>query len=209
MPRPLMLAAVLVASAVAFTDVAFAQKSKPSSVNAALKARDSMRDSYRQSGTIAGGYRPLSAWSYRNSARVQTQALTAYGESCPQVAPATAKEHLAEIQRNLDASAKELEKFSDEAAREADVKQHVDKIREHQSAALAKCVEMEQAIGKETVDCAELCACCASIDQELKAAEQEHRKLLEKVGIPPPGAKQKDQKADAPAKPDTPQGERK
>jgi hypothetical protein len=140
---------------------------------------------------------------------VQTQALTAYGESCPQVAPATAKEHLAEIQRNLEASAKELKKFSAEAAQEADVKQHVDKIREHQSAALAKCVEMEQAIGKETVDCAELCACCASIDKELKAAEQEHRKLLEKVGIPAPGAKPKDQTADAPAGSAAPKVEKK
>ena len=199
MTRPLALAGGLLVGALVLTQAASAQKQNPGSVNAALKARDQMLGSYRQSGTIGGGYRPLSAWSYRNAARIQAQALNAYGEACPQVAPGTAKEHLAEIQRNLDASAKELERFSAEAAQQADVKQHVDKIREHQSAALAKCGEMEQAIGKETVDCAALCACCANIDKELKAAEREHRKLLEKIGIPTPGAQQKQKGAENPA----------
>src|SRR5262245_35243268 len=149
MTRPRLLAVCLIVAISALADVASAQQGRAGSVNAALKARDQMLGSYRQSGTIAGGYRPLSAWGYRNAARVQAQALNAYGEACPQVAPATANEHLAEIKRNLEASAKELEKFSAEAAQQADVKQHVDKIREHQSAALAKCGEMEQAIGKE------------------------------------------------------------
>jgi hypothetical protein len=161
---------------------------KPSSVNAALQARDRMLQSHRQSGSFSGGYRPFSTWSYHNSARTQARALNAYGQNCPQVPPATAKEHLTEIRKNVASATQELSKFTDEAAKQADVKEHVDAIKKHQEVATKLCDRMEKAIGEEKVDCAELCECCQGIDKELKAAEDEHRRLMDKIGIKLPDA---------------------
>ncbi|MFO1094055.1 MAG: hypothetical protein U0992_12200 [Planctomycetaceae bacterium] len=186
MSRPrMMIVAGLICAVSGIANSALAQK--PSSVNAATQARDRMLQSHNQTGSFVGGYRPFSAWSYQNSARTHAQALNGYGQSCPQVPPETAREHLTAIRKDLAAARKELSKFSADAAKQADVKEHVDAIQKHQDAVAELCDRMEQAIGDKKVDCAELCACCQGIDEELKAADAEHRALLDKIGIKLPG----------------------
>lgn len=197
-----IVAAQLVGTMLSFQALALAQKRNPAATNAALQARERMLQSHRQSGSIAGGYRPYSTWSYQNSARTQAQALNAYGESCPQVPPATAKEHLTEIRRNLAAATEEITKVEKEPAKDADVHMHVDAIHKHYEAAAKLCDRMEKAIGEENVDCAEMCACCAGIDKELQAAEAEHQQMLDKIGIklPAGAAHQHGDAEGAPAK---------
>jgi hypothetical protein len=162
----------------------------PGAVNAATQARANMHQTHQQSGTIGGGYRPWSAWTYTNSARTHVDTLAAYGNHAQQLPAATAQEHLTEIQRNLDASKKELAKLGNENAQEADIKQQVDSIEKHLASADKMCSMMEKNITKDGVASKEMCAHCLETSKELKAAESETLLLMKTLGIELPPASQ-------------------
>lgn len=146
---------------------------------------------WQQRGEIGTGYRPRSAATYQQAARTHAQALDAYGRTSQQLPKATVQEHLSEIQRNLDASRKELDKLGDDLANHPELKPHLDAIRKHHEAAAKMCEQIGAAASGDTVDTAAVCECCVSIESELKAAEKEHNALLKKLGIElaPPKAK--------------------
>lgn len=150
--------------------------------NAALK----MQQQHKQTGSVGGGYRPYSAWTYQNSAQTHARTLSAYGQNCKQLPPATAKEHLGAIRQNVTATRTEIAKLGPEAAKEADVKQHVDAMEKHLAECEKLCGMMEKTIGKDGVETAQMCAHCSGLQEKLKAVEGEHRALLKKLGIEPP-----------------------
>ncbi|MEO8497838.1 MAG: hypothetical protein ABI614_22455 [Planctomycetota bacterium] len=162
---------------------AAAQQQTP---NAALQARARFQKAHKQTGSIGNGYRPWSAWTYQESARRNAAALSTYGHHVEQVPPATAKEHLDEISKNLAATKAELAKLGDEAAREADLKKDVDVLTSHLTECEQLCASIEKAIGEGEVDAEKVCAHCSGLEDKLKAAEAEHRALLKKLGLEPP-----------------------
>jgi cytochrome c556 len=162
----------------------FAEAQTPT--NAALQARARMQQRHKQTGSIGNGYRPYSAWTYQNSARTHAQALNAYGQNCKQLPPATAKEHLDAIRQNVTATKTEIAKLGPEAAKEADVKQHVDALEKHLAECEKLCGMMEKTISQDGVETVQMCAHCSGLEQKLKAAETEHRALLKKLSIEPP-----------------------
>jgi molecular chaperone DnaK (HSP70) len=162
---------------------AAAQKQTP---NAALQARARFLEGHQRSGSMGNGYRPWSAWTYQESARRHAEALNTYGKHVKQLPAATAKEHLEEIRKNVTASKAEIAKLGDEAAKEADVKNHVDALTKYLMECEQLCASMEKTIGKDGVETVKMCAHCSGLIEKLTAAEKEHRALLKKLGLEPP-----------------------
>jgi cytochrome c556 len=165
-----------------------AAQRNPAAVNAALQARARMGQSHAQSGFVSQGYRPYAMWSYNTAARAHTQSLYAYGKNCQTVNPTTVREQAAEVRRNVTQATRELAKFDDAAALEADVKEHLDALREHYARCEKLCRELEATLGKDRVVAVELCLCCHDVDKELRAAAERQRQLNEALGIVPPDA---------------------
>ncbi len=154
--------------------------------NAALQARAKMQQRHQQSGSIGGGYRPWSAWTYQQSARTHTQALNAYGQNCKQLPAATAREHLSAIQQNVAATRKEIAKLGEEAAKEAGVHEKVVALQKHLEECEKLCGMMTKTITENGVETVQMCAHCSGLEAKLKAAEAEHQALLKELGIAPP-----------------------
>jgi hypothetical protein len=142
-----------------------------------------LRQSYSQRGSMGGGYRPYSAWSYQQNARMHAQGLNTYAKTVDKCSPETVKEHVAEVKKSVAAAKKEVAKLGDEAAKKAQVKEHVDAMLKHFDEAEKMCTMMEESASDGKV----VCDCCKTIDDELKAAEGEHKKMLETLGLPVPG----------------------
>lgn len=152
--------------------------------NAALK----MQQQHKQTGSIGGGYRPWSAWTYQQSARTHAQALNAYGQNCKQLPAATAREHLSAIQENLAATKKEIAKLGDEATKEAGVHEKVVALQKHLVECEKLCGMMSKTITEDGVEAVQMCAHCSGLEAKLKAAEAEHQALLKELGIATPAS---------------------
>lgn len=148
-----------------------------------------LHQSYRDRGSMGGGYRPYSAWSYQSNARTHAQGLNTYGQTVQKGSPETVKEHVAEIRKNVGAAKKEVGKLGDEAAKKAEVKKHVDSMLKHYDEAEKMCKTIEDSLAGG-VDHKTVCDCCKTIDDELKAAEDEHKQMLEILGLPVPGVEE-------------------
>lgn len=168
--------------------------------NAALQARERMLGNFRRQGTVGRGYRPYTAWTYQQNVQTHTQALQAYGERCEQPEPTAAKEHLAEIRRNLDLLQDELDKFGEEAAKETAVEEQIAAIRKHYADALSTCDMLEKTITDDKVDTKPLCAHCAGLKDQLDDANTEFKQLMEDLGIELPTAEEPE--SDQPAEKD-------
>lgn len=181
--RMQLLAVIAFTGFVGWSQFAAAQQQTP---NAALQARARFLEGHNRTGSMGNGYRPWSAWTYQESARRHAEALNTYGKHVKQLPPATAKEHLDEIRKNVAASKAEIAKLGDEAAKEADVKNHVDALTKQLTECEQLCASMEKTIGEEGVDTVKMCAHCFGLTEKLKMAETEHRALLKKLGLEPP-----------------------
>lgn len=138
--------------------------------------------SNRADRKITGEYfRPHSASTYQRNAVSHAETLNYYGQRYSQIPAETAKEHAAEIRRNLNSAKKEYAKLGKEAKGNKQVQEHLTKIQEHQAKAEAMCDKLE----KEATDGKAIAACCADISKELKAAEAENDKLLKTLGVEP------------------------
>lgn len=138
--------------------------------------------SNRADRKITGEYfRPHSASTYQRNAVSHAETLNYYGRRYSQVPAETAKEHAAEIRRNLNAAKKEYAKLGKEAKGNKKVQEHLAIIQQHQAKAEAMCDELE----KEATEGTTIAACCADIAKELKAAEAENDKLLKTLGVEP------------------------
>ncbi|WP_437193049.1 hypothetical protein [Planctomicrobium sp. SH527] len=151
--------------------------------NAAGQARAKMQKSHSRTGMVGGGYRPWSVWSYQKSARVHAQVLNAYGQNCKQVPPEIVKEHLGQVRKDIVAAKAEVKKFGADAAKEADVKKHLDALEKQLTECEQLCGMMEKTIGQDGVETTQFCAHCSDLETKLKAAELEHTELLKKLGI--------------------------
>lgn len=169
--------------------------------NAALR----MQQQHQQTGTIGGGYRPWSAWTYQQSARTHTQALNAYGQGCKQLPAATAQEHLSVIQQNVAATKKEIAKLGEGAAKEAGVQEKVAALQKHLEECEKLCGIMSKTIKQDGVESVQMCAHCTGLEAKLKAAEAQHQAILKEFGIEVPasaaahGDHEHEHKTDAPS----------
>ncbi|QDT52749.1 hypothetical protein Pan44_07610 [Caulifigura coniformis] len=152
--------------------------------------RQEMSNSYRSRGSFSNGYRPSMTYSYQQSARSHAQALSSQGQTVKQLDPQTAREHVAEVKKNVESSKKELAKIDQTAAKNAEIVQHIDAMKKHYEAAEKCCVDAEKHITDDPKE-AELASCCADMDKHLAAAEAEHKKLMEllHIELPKPAAK--------------------
>lgn len=142
--------------------------------------------STRADRKITGEYfRPYSASTYNRGAISHAETLDYYGRRYSQIPAETAKEHAAEIRRNLNASKKEYAKLEKEAKGNKKVQEHLKTIQTHQAKAEAMCDELDQA----ATDGKTIAACCQDISKELKAAEAENEKLKQTLGVAKPGEK--------------------
>ena len=156
--------------------------------NAAQKARARMKERHSRTGSVGNGYRPWSAWTYQQSARAHARTLNTYGRNSQELPAATANEHIKEIQRNVAATRTEVGKLGEEAASQAEVKEHVEALEKHLAECERLCGMMEKTISTDHVDGPAMCKHCDSLESALKAAEMEHQKLLKELGIEPPVA---------------------
>jgi len=152
--------------------------------------RQEMQKSYRSQGSFSNGYRPSMTYSYQQSARSHAQALSAQGQAVQKIDPQTAKEHVAEVKRNVTAAQKELTKIDADAAKKAEIMQHIDAMKKHYEAAEKCCSDAEHHIDANA-ESGSIAACCADMDKHLSAAEAEHKKLMEllQIELPKPAAK--------------------
>lgn len=142
--------------------------------------------STRADRKITGEYfRPYSASTYHRGAITHAEALDYYGRRYSQIPAETAKEHAAEIRRNLKAAKKEYAKLEKEAKGDKKVQAHLKAIQEHQAKAEAMCDELDKA----ATDGKTIASCCLEISKELEAAEAENEKLKATLGVAKPAAK--------------------
>jgi hypothetical protein len=152
--------------------------------------RQEMHNAYRSQGSFAQGYRPSMTYSYQQSARAHAQALSSQGQAVKKIDPDTAKEHVAEVKKNIGAAKKELAKIDMTAAQKAEIAQHIDAMKKHYDAAEKCCTDAEKHISDNPKE-AELATCCADMDKHLAAAEAEHKKLMDllHIELPKPASK--------------------
>lgn len=177
--------AVALALCFGFGPAAFAQSQ---GFNAAGQGRQRFLESHQRTGTVGNGYRPYSAWTYQNSAASHAQALSAYGEGCKQLPPETAKEHLAEVRRNVAATKKEVSKLGPEVEKEAELKKSIDALQKTLTECEELCGHAEAAVGDKEVQSKPFCAHCSSLTSKLELAKKQHDELIRKLGIPHPTA---------------------
>jgi hypothetical protein len=147
-------------------------------VTQSVSAQDELNE--RADRKITGEYyRPHTASMYRRSAAYNAQALNYYGRRYSQVPQDTAKEHTAEIRRNVTSAQKETAKLKHEAKNNKQIDQHLKTIEGHESKALALVEKME----KSPTDSKKLAEYSAQVNQELKAAEAENEKLRKLLGV--------------------------
>jgi hypothetical protein len=140
--------------------------------------------SNRADRKITGQYfRPNTASTYHRGAISHAEALNYYGQRYSKIPAETAKEHTAEIRRNLNAAKKEFTKLEKEANGNKQVEIHLKAIQEHQ----AKAEEMCKTLEEEATDGKMIATCCQDITKELKAAETENAKLKKALGVEEPG----------------------
>ncbi len=163
-------------------NVAVAQQKSNFPGKPANTGRQEMNNSYHSGGQFSNGYRPLSTWSYQNSARSHAQALGIQGQNVKKIDPQTAKEHVAEVKRNVEASRKELTKIDMATAQKADILEHVSAMKKHYDAAEKCCSDAEHHIAGNAGS-AELASCCKDMDKHLADAEAEHKKLMDLLNI--------------------------
>ena len=154
--------------------------------NAAGQARQRFQQSHQSTGTVGGGYRPYSAWTYQSSAAAHAQALSAYGEGCKQFPPETAKEHLTEVRRNVAAMKKEVAKLGPDVEKEVELKKLIDSLQKTLTECEELCGHAEGTVGEKGVDSKPFCAHCSSLTGKLDQAKKQHDELINKLGIPHP-----------------------
>jgi len=127
-------------------------------------------------------YREWSAQSYGRAAYSHAEALDEYSRRYSYIPADTAKEHAAEVKRNVTAAKKELTKLSPAAKQDKTVAKHVDALNAQYDKVLEHCSTMEGECAKEDkADAGKVSNCCASMTESLKAAEAEHKKLNEQL----------------------------
>jgi hypothetical protein len=139
----------------------------------------------KMSGSV---YRPHSASTYQRHARSHARVLNHYGRRHEAVPKDTAKEHVAEIRRNLNAAKKEVAKLEKDKQLKDNkqIQEQVAKVQQHHAKASEICDTLEQACAQQgDTDSVVICECCTGIYQELEAAETEHDKLKEMLGVEP------------------------
>ncbi len=144
--------------------------------------------STRADRKITGEYfRPYSGSTYHRGAIMHAETLDYYGRRYTRLPAETAKEHVAEIRRNLNAAKKEFSKLEEEAKGNKKLETQLKAIQEHQAKAEEMCVKLEKGTteGKTVADC------CQSIAKELKAAEAENEKLKHLLGVDKPAESNK------------------
>ncbi|WP_437193678.1 hypothetical protein [Planctomicrobium sp. SH527] len=156
--------------------------------NAAGKARARMQQSHKQTGAIGEGYRPWTAWSYQNSARVNSQVLNAYGQNCQQVLPETAREHLGQVRKDLASTKSEIAKIGADVAKEAGIKEDVDALEKHLTECEQICNSIETSIGQTDVETKHFCAHCTALEAKIRSVEKEHLELLKNIGVELPSS---------------------
>lgn len=169
-------------------EAAVAQKPDSGLYKPATNSSLRMQQQHQKTGTIGGGYRPWSAWTYQQSARTHTQALNAYGQGCKQLPAETAREHLSAIQQNVVATRKEIAKLGDEASKEAEVHEKVVALQKHLEECEELCDMMAKTITEDGVETVRMCAHCSGLEAKLKAAEAQHHAILKEFGIEVPAA---------------------
>lgn len=150
------------------------------------------RAMYNPDPRIVGNtYRPYSARIYSRHAVNHAQVLRYYGSNHPEISQDTAKEHVAEIRRNIDAFGKEAEKMAALYQSDPEAMKLIAEIREHQKEAAAHCTMAEKECIKHLADGGAVARCCTDMLKHLKAADEAHEQLLKhlKVPLPADGAK--------------------
>ncbi len=132
-------------------------------------------------------YRPYTAHSYSSNAVSHAQALQHYGQSHETVSPETVKEHTTALQQNLDAFTKEIDKLAKESINDPDAVKLIASIRAHQKKAAEHCGMAEAECAKHEVKGSALSNCCTDMLKELRAAHEDHSKLLKHLKIALPG----------------------
>ena len=136
-------------------------------------------------GDFGRGFRPHTARTYTSQAYNNAGVLYYYGQNYPQLPPATAREHVQEVRRNLDAARKEYAKIGPELTQQPDLKPHITAIDQGLARVNQTCQMLEQHVKSGQFQLGPVCDHCLNIAKELKAVESEHDQLMKKLGIEP------------------------
>ncbi|MBL9091795.1 MAG: hypothetical protein JNL96_11265 [Planctomycetaceae bacterium] len=148
-------------------------------------------------GNLGGAkYRPYTARTYSRHAINHGQILQHYGTSTESVPQATAQEHAAEVRKNLDAFAKEIDKLPKDFDNDPEAKKLIAEIRQHNAAAAKHCGMLEEECAKHMAAGGTVAKCCEDMLADLRAADAAHDKLMKHLGIPLPGHHAKKPEAD-------------
>lgn len=128
-------------------------------------------------------YLPHSASAYQRAAMEHAKVLNYYGQNYSTVPKEVAQRHLAEIQRNVGASKKELAKLKPEAAKDKELREPLAAIERHLAACAEACEMLTDESGDDTSDGAAVCECCDRMERELAAAEAETDKIKKQLGV--------------------------
>jgi hypothetical protein len=124
-------------------------------------------------------YRPHTAHAYQSNAISHAQALQYYSSVPGGISPETAKEHAAEVRRNVDAVNKELVKLEPSIQNDKVAFDLVAQIKTHEANAVKACGMVEAECAKHNPEGGPIASCCATMADQLKAAADAHTKLMQ------------------------------
>ncbi|HEY2841312.1 MAG TPA: hypothetical protein VGJ26_19300 [Pirellulales bacterium] len=140
------------------------------------------QNAIRSAGSKITGsaYREWSAQSYHRAAYGHVEALNEYSRSYSYIPEETAKEHAAEIRRNITAAKKEIAKLAPKAKDDKALAKHIETLNTKYDKVLADCTALETEAAKgEKADGKKISESSANMNADLKTAEAEHKKLGE------------------------------
>jgi lipoate-protein ligase A len=138
------------------------------------------QNSVRSAGSKISGsaYREWSSNSYRTAAYGHATALDEYSRTYTYIPEETAKEHAAEIRRNVTAVKTELAKLAPTAKTDKSLAKHIDTLNAKYDKVLADCTAVETECAKgEKADLKKVTEGSNRMSSDLKTAEADHKSL--------------------------------
>jgi hypothetical protein len=127
-----------------------------------------------------------SGGAYQSHAYDHAQILNQYSETGQPVPKAVIQEQTQAIRTNVEGARRAYSNLSDATKNDTAAAKHLAEIESHHAKALKTCDMLDAQCAKAEGDSATVCACCADVQKELKAAESAHDKLTKHLNMDKP-----------------------
>jgi hypothetical protein len=135
---------------------------------------------------VGNGFRPHSASVYSRSALDNSHALHEYSRSSEKISKETVKEHLVELDRQMDNLKKEYAKLGDEIRNRETAKPRIAAVEATQARVKAQAAKLGKLLQTETTELEQIQKITAELYKDLQLTTAEHYRLLNSIQVAKP-----------------------